>query len=166
MNGEEISEDDVDTLYRKLKTEASVSGYCFNPDEEFAKDLIRSLMVNQKRYGYPSCPCRLASGSTDDNDIVCPCDYRDPDVAEYGACFCALYVSALAVKGEFGIMPVPERRPPPDERGRGKPTASGSIVLSHPVWRCRVCGYLCARGGPPEICPICKAIKDRFERFM
>jgi len=35
-----------------------------------------------------------------------------------------------------------------------------------PVWRCRVCGYLCAREQPPEVCPICKVKKDRFERFL
>jgi ferredoxin-thioredoxin reductase catalytic chain len=38
--------------------------------------------------------------------------------------------------------------------------------LPLPVWRCKVCGYLCARDEPPEICPICKAGKERFERFM
>jgi ferredoxin-thioredoxin reductase catalytic chain len=38
--------------------------------------------------------------------------------------------------------------------------------LSQPVWRCRVCGYLCAREGPPEVCPVCKAKKERFERFI
>jgi ABC-type ATPase with predicted acetyltransferase domain len=26
--------------------------------------------------------------------------------------------------------------------------------LPYPVWRCKVCGYLCARDGPPEVCPI------------
>ncbi len=36
---------------------------------------------------------------------------------------------------------------------------------STPVWRCKVCGYLCARPDPPLKCPICKADKDRFERF-
>ena len=35
-----------------------------------------------------------------------------------------------------------------------------------PVWRCKVCGYLCAREQPPEVCPICKVKKDRFERFL
>jgi rubrerythrin len=40
--------------------------------------------------------------------------------------------------------------------------ATGS---SAPVWRCKVCGYLCARPDPPLKCPICKADKDRFERF-
>jgi len=39
-------------------------------------------------------------------------------------------------------------------------------TLPFPIWRCVVCGYLCAREGPPEICPICKAKKDRFERFI
>jgi rubrerythrin len=35
-----------------------------------------------------------------------------------------------------------------------------------PVWRCTVCGYLCAREDAPEICPICGVAHDRFERFM
>jgi rubrerythrin len=38
--------------------------------------------------------------------------------------------------------------------------------LPLPVWRCKVCGYLCARENPPEVCPICKAKKERFERFL
>jgi rubrerythrin len=29
-----------------------------------------------------------------------------------------------------------------------------------------VCGYLCARDGPPEVCPICKARRERFEMFI
>jgi rubrerythrin len=43
-------------------------------------------------------------------------------------------------------------------------TAEKKLPL--PVWRCKVCGYLCAREEAPEPCPICKAHKDRFERFM
>ncbi len=34
-----------------------------------------------------------------------------------------------------------------------------------PVWRCKVCGYLCAREKPPGVCPICKAQRERFEIF-
>ena len=47
-------------------------------------------------------------------------------------------------------------------------TAGPSPVfpLPFPVWRCKVCGYLCAREQPPGICPVCKAKKDRFERFI
>ena len=76
---------------------AKEAGYLLNPDKEFTRDLCQSLMINQERYGYPSCPCRLASGDrAEDLDIICPCDYRDPDLAEHGACFCALY----AVRGQ------------------------------------------------------------------
>ena len=40
------------------------------------------------------CPCRLAAGDREwDRDIICPCVYREPDVAEYGSCYCNLYVS-------------------------------------------------------------------------
>ncbi len=33
------------------------------------------------------------------------------------------------------------------------------------VYRCTVCGYLCARDEPPDLCPICRAKKERFEKF-
>jgi ferredoxin-thioredoxin reductase catalytic chain len=165
---EGISEKEIETLCEKLRTEGAASGYFLNPDEAFVKELVRGLIVNQKRYGYPSCPCRLASGvAREDTDIVCPCDYRDPDVAEHGACFCALYVSREAAKGERRIESVCERRPVPGRRDCKSPEPSGATpALSHPVWRCRVCGYLCARDEPPEVCPICKVKKDRFEKFM
>lgn len=47
-----------------------------------------------------------------------------------------------------------------------KVTSIGGFKLAYPVWRCKICGYICSRNEPPEICPICKASKDRFERFM
>jgi ferredoxin-thioredoxin reductase catalytic subunit len=73
---------------------------------------MEGLKTNEERYGYPSCPCRLASGNLDyDRDIICPCDYRDPDVAEYGACYCRLYVNKDAYEGKKELPSVPERRP-------------------------------------------------------
>jgi ferredoxin-thioredoxin reductase catalytic chain len=160
--------DETAELYEKIRADASASGYSLNPDETFTKELVQGLTVNRRRYGYLSCPCRLASGSQEvDRDIICPCDYRDPDIAEYGACFCALYVSPSVSEGKRPIEAVPERRPSTEERRSEKLTPSAvRRALSHPVWRCRVCGYLCARDGPPEVCPICKAKRDRFERFM
>ncbi len=171
MTFTEINESDVDRVYLKLKKEAEDGGYRFNPDVEFTKNLIRGLMKNEQRYGYRACPCRLASGKTaEDLDIVCPCDYRDPDLDDYGACYCALYVSDAIAQGEKQVAPVPERRPPRSGRGKAKviqvvPTGP-MPVLPLPVWRCKVCGYLCAREQPPGICPICKVTKDRFERFI
>lgn len=168
----DVTREEVDALYRTLDREAEGAGYHLNPDADFTRDLIEGLIVNEKRYGYRSCPCRLASGDADDDrDMVCPCDYRDVDLDEYGACYCALYVSAAVKAGEAELKPVPERRPPTaEERRRARLRPAGTLVAgeprsSFPVWRCNVCGYLCARDTPPGVCPICKAKRDRFERF-
>jgi ferredoxin-thioredoxin reductase catalytic subunit len=132
---------------------------------------VRGLLVNQARYGYWACPCRLAAGEKQaDLDIICPCDYRDPDLNEHDMCYCALYVSDRVLAGEVEPGPIPERRPSaPQKRAptRGKPhPAPAPSRLPQPVWRCRVCGYLCAREKPPLVCPICKAKQDRFEPFL
>jgi ferredoxin-thioredoxin reductase catalytic subunit len=168
MSEREVSTDEIDRLYEKLFREAEAAGYHLNPDVEFTKELVKSLIINERRYGYWACPCRLASGEREDDlDIICPCDYRDPDLNEYDACYCALYVSDAVLKGEKKAASIPERRPPPAERKREMQKKSKKTTdLPLPVWRCKVCGYLCAREEPPEVCPICKAKKDRFERFM
>jgi ferredoxin-thioredoxin reductase catalytic subunit len=164
-----VTQGEIDGLYEKLRTEAEAGGYHLNPEVTFTKELMKGLLTNQKRYGYPACPCRMSSGKREEDlDIICPCDYRDPDLGEYDTCYCGLYVSNAVVKGKKQIGTIPERRPPAEERQLPKPKSTtgpaGSLPL--PVWRCKVCGYLCARDAPPEVCPICKATKDRFERFM
>jgi ferredoxin-thioredoxin reductase catalytic chain len=170
MNEHEPSKEEIEKLRLLLDREARGGGYHLNPDEEFVNGLARGLLINEKRYGYRACPCRLASEDKQlDMDIICPCYYRDPDLTEYGACYCALYVSGQVLKGEKPLVPVPERRPPPGERmaaPSGAPVGSGALRLSVPVWRCLVCGYLCGRVSPPEACPICRAGRERFERFI
>jgi ferredoxin-thioredoxin reductase catalytic subunit len=168
MNEQGITTAEIDSLYERLNSEAKAAGYRLNPDIEFTKGLIKSLIINKQRYGYWACPCRLASGEKqDDLDIICPCDYRDSDLNEYDACYCALYVSEAVESGKTKVSSIPERRPLPAERRKETRRKSGSLTgLSLPVWRCKVCGYLCARGQPPDVCPICKARKERFERFL
>ncbi|MCX5866912.1 MAG: ferredoxin:glutaredoxin reductase [Proteobacteria bacterium] len=165
----EVTQADIGRLHEKLKNEAESSGYHLNSDVEFTRQLLQGLLTNEKRYGYCSCPCRLASGNRDDDlDIICPCDYRDPDLTDHGTCYCSLYVSSAVLRGEKKAASVPEHRPPAAERKAPKKSAraAGISSLPLPVWRCKVCGYLCARDHPPELCPICKAKKDRFERFI
>ncbi|MCX8206795.1 MAG: ferredoxin:glutaredoxin reductase [Methanothrix sp.] len=161
-----VSDEDVEQLYQRLKEDAESAGYHLNPDRSFVMGIVRGLLTNYERFGYMACPCRLPSGvREEDLDIICPCDYRDQDLTEFGACYCALYVSERIARGEDELSPVPERR-----GSRPGPAPESQVVdltrLSKPVWRCRVCGYLCARDGPPEVCPICKASRERFERFM
>lgn len=174
---EEGISEEVDKVYRRLNDQAEKSGYHLNPNVEFTKDLVWGLLANEKRYGYWSCPCRLsANNKEEDLDIICPCYYRDPDLIDYGACYCALYVSDEVFRGEREIESIPESRPPREQREASRTeerkraemmeTMEFSGKLSKPVWRCKVCGYLCAMDESPGVCPICKARKERFERFM
>ena len=131
----EVIAEKVDKLYKRLNQEAESSGYHLNPDVEFTKDLVKGLLVNEQRYGYWACPCRLASGEkSEDLDIMCPCDYRDADLNEHEMCYCALYVSNNVLKGAQEIKSIPERRPHKDKRVKIKAKPIDNISsLSKPV---------------------------------
>jgi ferredoxin-thioredoxin reductase catalytic chain len=99
-------------LYEMLKKVQEPKGYFFNKDLDRVFDLLQGLLVNKERYGYMCCPCRLASDNREqDQDIICPCVYRTADVAEYGSCYCNLYVSKEWNASEGPHPYVPERRP-------------------------------------------------------
>jgi len=103
---------DAQQLYAMLQKIQEPKGYCFYKDKDLVFDLLNSLLTNKERYGYMSCPCRLASGDQSmDSDILCPCVYREPDVKEFGTCYCGLYVSKEWNKGDAELPYVPERRP-------------------------------------------------------
>ena len=75
-------------LYEMLRKIQEPMGYFFNREREKVFDLLNALLLNRDRYGYMSCPCRLASGDREwDRDIICPCAYRDEDIREYGRCY-------------------------------------------------------------------------------
>ena len=71
-----IPQEDTDKLYDKLKKDAEANGYHLNPDVEFAKGLAESLLVNEKRYGYWNCPCRLSSGDKQKDAFSDPGKYQ------------------------------------------------------------------------------------------
>ena len=104
---------DTKQLYEMLKKAQEPKGYYFNTDKERVFDLLQALNINKDRYGYMACPCRLADGDKEnDKDIICPCVYREPDVKEYGSCYCNLYVSTEWNDKKIPHRYVPERRPP------------------------------------------------------
>lgn len=103
---------DVEKLYEALRKVQEPKGYYFNKDKDKVFELLEALLVNRNRYGYMACPCRLAANNREkDRDIICPCIYREPDVEEYGSCYCNLYVSEAWNKDEIPHEYVPERRP-------------------------------------------------------
>jgi ferredoxin-thioredoxin reductase catalytic chain len=171
---------DQQRINETMKKNAQENGYFLCPDPELLHDLITGLATNTKRYGYGSCPCRVASGTkTYDSDIICPCEYRDADVDEFGMCYCGLFVNEAVKNNPSQMGPIPERRPQavidaalstaetrPDtgkQKIKGDRISQNQQVIT--VWRCSVCGYLCARETPPPLCPICKAKAERFEQF-
>ena len=108
---------DIEKLYEMLRKAQEPKGYYFNKDKERTFELLEGLLENKERYGYMVCPCRLASGEREeDKDIICPCVYREPDVEEYGSCYCNLYVSQEWNEKNIPHDYVPERRPPEKTR--------------------------------------------------
>ena len=104
---------EVERLYELLKKLQEPKGFFFNKDKERVLELLDALLTNKERYGYMSCPCRLASGNREnDKDIICPCEYREPDVKEHGSCYCNLYVSELWNEEKVPHEYIPERRLP------------------------------------------------------
>jgi len=167
-------------LIDAMKKNAQENGYFLCPDQQLFHDLIDGLVTNTKRYGYGSCPCRVASGvKIYDGDIICPCEYRDADVDEYGMCYCGLFVNKEIQENPSQMGPIPERRPQEvqdaallaaetkqgalEQKTKKIPSLQKNKTIK--LWRCAVCGYLCARELPPSICPICKAKAERFEHF-
>jgi ferredoxin-thioredoxin reductase catalytic subunit len=164
----------------QMREDAKENGYFLCPDQDLLADLIAGLAVNQDRYGFGACPCRIASGIRDrDVDIICPCEYRDADCAEFGMCYCCLFVTDAVKSDPSKLGSIPERRPVEaqdaamealerQERGE-EPSRDDSSPRSDSkniqVWRCKVCGYLAARESPPPICPICKVRAEKFEAF-
>ena len=109
-------------LYDRLKPAQEKKGYYFNRDKGYVLELLEALLHNKERYGYMNCPCRLAAGEREwDQDIICPCGYREADVKEYHSCYCNLYVSQEWNQGLVPQSYVPERRPPEKSQGPPKP---------------------------------------------
>ncbi len=101
----------INELYEILKKLNESKGFYFNKDKELTFGVLEGLIRNKERYSYMSCPCRLATGDRKkDGDIICPCKYRTPDVNEYGACYCNLYVSSDWNDEKIKHVFVPERR--------------------------------------------------------
>ena len=161
----------IERVRQRAEADAKMHGYYLTPEPKFLKDLLEGLKTNEERYGYPSCPCRPATGSYEqDRDIICPCDYRDPDIAEFGACYCSLYVNKDTYDAGNPI-PIPERRPAekmfPELAVKQTEELKGGVAIvsqttDRKIWYCKQCGYVVFRDDAPFLCPICRAKKEFF----
>lgn len=168
----------LDEVRHRAEIDAKIHGYHLTHDSEMLKTILEGLKINEDRYDYPSCPCRIASGIFEiDRDIICPCDYRDPDVIEYGACYCNLFVDSKTYEGgELKI--IPERRPQDKQNraiismgnlfGEEEKQVTHAILAETPreLWYCKQCGYVTFREEPPYVCPICRAKSEMFAKLV
>lgn len=103
---------DIEDTKKYVNTVADHRNWILEPDETMLNDLIEGLAINKERFGYRSCPCRLATGEKEkDRDIICPCQYSEPDIKEYGHCYCALFLSKEFIESGKKPNKIPERRP-------------------------------------------------------
>ncbi len=172
----------LEQVRKRAEADAKTYGYYLTPQADLLQMFLEGLKTNEDRYGYPSCPCRLATGNFEvDRDIICPCDYRDPDVEQYGACYCRLYVNKAVYESQ-NLPDVPERLPMEKQarayglhaeakQGNAQPTQAAPAASTTPpqkteikkkLWYCKQCGYVVFREDPPYVCPICKAKREMF----
>ena len=167
----------VEQALKRAERDATRNRMHLCPLPDLLQDLLEGLVENEERYGYPSCPCRIASGNLEtDRDILCPCDYRDPDVEEYGQCYCGLYVNDAVFEGAEPTQSIPERRPfekAMASLGMGEEEAKEVEVelgmlqpTSRKLLYCKQCGYVVLRDEPPYKCPICGAKRELFGEIV
>jgi ferredoxin-thioredoxin reductase catalytic subunit len=102
----------VEKYYESLKKFAPTKELILNQDWKIVEPLLEGLLKNGERYGMRTCPCRLAAGNREkDKDIICPCIYAKPDIEQYGACYCWLFVSDEWNEMKIPHVQIPERRP-------------------------------------------------------
>ena len=155
----------LEQVRKRAEADAKTYGYYLTPQSDLLQMFIEGLKTNEDRYGYPSCPCRLATSNLE----------IDPDVAEYGACYCRLYINKAVFESQ-NLPEVPERRPAEKmERAYGvqvaAPKVSALQTLGAPetpkappsaqktevkkkLWYCKQCGYVVYREDPPYVCPV------------
>ena len=45
------AQEEIERLHKRLDREAEAGGYHLNPDLSFVKDLVKGLLINEKRRG-------------------------------------------------------------------------------------------------------------------
>ncbi len=95
----DIPQDVLQTAKQKvrqtLEKYLARSPYRFNPSEDAVAYVIDGLARNKIIYGFAYCPCRCVDEKTvGDAKDICPCAYHKEEIAKFGQCDCALFLSA------------------------------------------------------------------------
>lgn len=126
---EGVYRETIEKMREWLMREAKSHGYTINPDRQVVDEILTGLAVNEKRYGYKACPCRLATGKYQlDCDIICPCSYCFLDVEKNGRCYCSLFVSDRFVASDPALPQYV-----PDSRERSETVGSRAAPVAEEI---------------------------------
>jgi len=68
------------------------NNYVMNPNWMMSTNLKSNLCEMETTFGKRYCPCFEPSGNKAlDKKMMCPCEYVEDEIREYGTCHCALF---------------------------------------------------------------------------
>lgn len=77
---------------RWLEKYCQQHNYALNPSWMMRTSLKSNLCEMEETFGKRYCPCFEPSGDVAlDKKMMCPCEFIDDEIAEYGTCHCALF---------------------------------------------------------------------------
>jgi ferredoxin-thioredoxin reductase catalytic subunit len=93
-------DEEIKKLRERLERYARMKGYSLNPDEEVVNMILRGLLENMKKYGYPYCPCRVLTGKKEEDlPKICPCKWHEEEIKRMGHCHCGLFIVGEKISG-------------------------------------------------------------------
>ncbi len=84
--------DEVKKQHRWITKYTEQKGYVLNPNLMMSKNLEVWLSEMEATFGKRYCPCFEPSGDRElDKKMLCPCEFIEDEIEEYGTCHCALF---------------------------------------------------------------------------
>ncbi len=70
------------------------SKFVLNPDQKQVDRIVTGLAMNEKKFGWRFCPCRIVEGDMKkDAPKICPCKWHKDEIKKDGHCKCILFTS-------------------------------------------------------------------------
>lgn len=84
---------EIEKLIKEYEKYAKENGFRLNPDKKIVENIIKSLLLREKKFGGKYCPCRrITNNKEEDKKIVCPCIYHREEIKKDKHCYCNLFV--------------------------------------------------------------------------
>ena len=110
LDGLTIPKEKFDKALKRAELIAKAKGWELNPDKFIRNMIIRGLIRNEEKYGFPLCPCKIpVENGKIIKENICPCrrykNYPGSDelLKQGKPCYCGLFVPK-GYKGKVSIL--------------------------------------------------------------